>query len=302
MGRTIGRITNRRAEALTMVVGFVLLTVCILVAVMFFLKWKSAVADTEDTAPCATAIKAHSVAISLSKQASDAANLPIVCPTKIVSLSTKDEDKVKETLAKEMKNCWSMWGQGKNKLFTQDGVYCHVCSIVRVNGVDNVTGFTTYLDTHTVAKGQSYTDYLSGAKTGSYFNKTDFPGIDSSTMPVNQTAIIFYHANGKKAIDKVWNSVFGNVPAVATTGAVIGAVAGIAIGIALAPATGGTVTVILIATAAGTLGAGIGGVTAAAAAYKARIESDYMSIVVIKPLREEELTSMECKYAPVRNT
>lgn len=298
---------NRKAEMMSMIVGLVLMVLCILIAGMFFIKWKAATNDVESTAPCATAIKAHSVAISLSKQASDAANLPIVCPTRIVSLNTQDEDKVKETLAKEMKYCWAEWGQGKNKLFTQDGVYCHICTIVRIDGVNNVTGFTEYLDTHKAGKDQSYTDYLSGAKTGSYFNETDFPGIGTSTMAVNQTAIIFYHANGKKAIDKLWNNVFGNVPVMARTGVVIGAVAGVAVGVFLAPETGGASAIVVvkaaaIITAAATAGAGAGGVTGVVAAYKARVESDYMSIVVAKSLDESEIAGMACKYAPVRNT
>jgi hypothetical protein len=93
----------------------------------------------------------------------------INCPTEFVTDETINEERAKQVIAKEMVTCWDMWGKGEYQLFNdQEGVYCHVCSLVDLPNVDQVSNMVYYLDETKHPSGVSLLKYFEPERSGIY--------------------------------------------------------------------------------------------------------------------------------------
>jgi hypothetical protein len=278
-----------QAHPVSFIFGLSLMVVVLLLAIVLIVKIRGSLQSVEDDAPCATSIIAHSAAVAGSKEL---VNLPIICPTRGVTVKGTDEEKVKEQLAKEMRYCWGMWGQGKLQLFgDKDNVYCHICSIVRTDEVQSVTGLPDYLDTHMANKSVTYAQYLAGQKSGKVFIGDQFNDAATTKLDTSKpVAVIFYYAKGHTFMERLWNTM--TRPATAATA---GGAAGAVVGYGIASIAGGPVTI--IAFAVGVAGAA----TATALGITYRADSSFMSVVMVRTLTSDQLSETGCSYAPVQN-
>ncbi len=292
----------RRGELpLSFVAVFILVLASIIITFILITQFKDSSNSATEDSECISSVKAHSTAIRLSKELSGA-DLPIICPSHDIVVKTTNPEVVKAAVANEMKSCWYRWGEGKLQLFKDDGTYCHVCSMIQVDGVDNIQGFSEYLDTKKANSKQTYSEYLSGAKYGTYYNQTEFQKSASSSMQTKNIGVVFVYAKGKNSIDTLINTI-----ATPAKGAAIGMGVGMIIGLGVCYGVGAIVTVgtggvgtpVLLACAAA--GAAAGGAAGMYKGYEAHKESSYMSIVLVRPLDANELNALGCQYTKAQN-
>ena len=281
--------------------SLVILAVTILVAIIIIKALRTTSDNLDTDAACVAQITAHSAIVRVTKEISSPS---ITCPTRVISLETTDEDTVKAKLASEMLKCWNTWGRGEQKLFgSQERVYCHVCSMVAVQGVSSITGFSTYLDTTEVKDGMTYSALLQGKKSGTYFSDTEAKKAALASFPTDKpVGVVFMYAKGKTSMEKVQTVLLGNPAAGATVGAVGGAAIGYFAAGAIISLTGaGTVAGIVMMAGAMTVGAGTGAGAGFLGSLKLRPDSSYMSLVVVRPLTTEQISNLGCDYAPAGN-
>jgi hypothetical protein len=276
----------------------------LMVAIVITIGIKNALYLDQEDSVCAKQIMAHATA---SKFTRGEAAPTINCPTKELSVNGEQEE-VNEYLAKELKRCWGQWGRGQYALFgRENGTYCHVCSVVEVSGVAQVQGLPQYLDTHKATKDLTYSQYLTGTKTGEYFQNEGTKAVSAISMPTDKPlAVVFYHAKGRTQLQAIRDMIFGSPAQGAAMGAAAGGTAagaalfgvGVVAGVVGAPVViGGFVasTVMLAALSAGAAG-GLW------VSIEGRTEFDTMSAVVIRPLDRNNISAIGCVYAPVTNT
>ncbi|HIH24708.1 TPA: hypothetical protein HA251_06770 [Candidatus Woesearchaeota archaeon] len=265
---------QRRAQhPVNFILEMVVMVIVILALVMLFIALRDTTDSAEKDAVCAAQIVAHSTAIRASGGIAD---LPIVCPTKYSVID--GESGARKKIAAEMKRCWGMWGKGRIPLFgDKEGAYCHICSMITVEGAPQVTGLPEYLRTTKATANETYLEYLAGAKTGEEFEGDAFKEgaqpIIGTTAPV---AVIFYYAKGYSFMEGVTNTISKN-PALGGMGMLVGVVGG---------------PVLMPLTAAGGV---------ALAAVTPREKGSTMSFIAVRPLEASQLTTLGCQYVPVRN-
>lgn len=267
------RIQRRAQHPVGFIMEMVVMVIVILVLVMLFIALRDTTDSAEKDAVCATQIIAHSTALRTSGGRAD---LPIVCPTKY--LAVDGESAARKAIAKEMKRCWGMWGKGQLPLFGDtEGAYCHICSMMTVEGTAQVTGLPEYLRTTKATSNETYLEYLTGAKTGEEFEGDAFKEgaqpIIGTTEPV---AVIFYYAKGYSFMEGVRNT-FSKNPTLGGMGMMVGTVGG---------------PILMPLTAAGGV---------ALAAVTPRAKGSTMSFIAVRPLAASQLTALGCQYVPVRN-
>jgi hypothetical protein len=283
----------------------------IMLSITLVIAFNKFFAQQEEDAPCAAAIVSHAAIVQYTggKSAPE-----ITCPTSRVVLKGSDEQ-IKAGIAKQMKRCWDLWGKGQYELFGRDasgqereGMYCHMCSVVTVEGGPVIKEFPQYLDTTNAAKGLTYSQYLSGVKSGTYFDDQAFADKtgDGALQTQKPVAIIFVHSKGLEGYKRFYNQVVGDTATSAGAGAVGGVAAGAGVvymigaaasatgvGIPLGLAIIGGSTIVLGGTVAG---AGTG----TALSIWGTADAGTMSAVVVRPVGEDA-SVLGCQYDPVGN-
>ncbi len=63
------------------------------------------------------------------------------CPPTFIYVKTNDEEKIKETIADSMINCWNNYGRGSSEIFQNKGsnYYCVLCSSIQFENKDSET-------------------------------------------------------------------------------------------------------------------------------------------------------------------
>jgi len=280
-------------ESSTPALGFVLLVVVLVVSLSLLFIFRDNFFQKEDDTSCISQIKAHLATVALSKEK---VSLKINCPTKRVDIETEEQEEARKVIADEMKRCWTMWQQGEKKLFGEkEGLYCHVCTMITIQGVSEVNGLQEYLNTHKATKTQTYSEYLIGKKGGDYFNEAVQAENAQLVIRTDKSlGVIFYYAKGQEWYNMLRNKVVGE-PAVGTAA---GVASGLFIAGAIVSATGVGIPVgIVIFTA----GAAVGAAGGFFASLAAREDSDYFSFIAVRQLTEDDAGSFGCQYSAASN-
>lgn len=217
----------------------------------------------------------------------------INCATKEPTLKGKDEE-MKFQLAEEMRKCWDNFHQGKEPLFTDEGLFCHVCSIVDFKDKNgNLEDFPDYLAKTKMPLSQyTYTEFLTNqqSKTGASINEELAKEIrEASLDKQNDYAIVYVYARGENAMEKYQkylNTDAGNT--VLVSGVI------------------GTAAVIVMLTPVGWVGTGIAAGVAAisftvswVADYFVQQDVPYASFISLEEYNAENLNKV-CDIMPVR--
>ena len=258
--------------------GFIVIVLVLLLSLSLVIVFRQLGDEYSEDGTCVTQIMAHAAAVSFTNEL---VAPKITCPThqRVVAA-----DKANQAIAEEMQRCWALWREGKQQLFgEQEGVYCHVCSTVTVERAEPISGLGPYLDTQMANKEQTYSQFILGRQSGTYFTGTvsssvnDFP----AGKPIG---VIFYYAKGKHWYEVLQTKVIGE-PGIGTT---VGIVVGVAV------TSGASIPVVV-------LGGVAGGAAGGAGSIASRPDASYQAVVVAKPLTTEEIGKLGCTYAPVSN-
>jgi len=89
------------------------------------------------------------------------------CYTQDLTIETRDPDAMKKQLAGYYADCFDQFWQGKYELFSEDGIYCHICSTITfAKPNQKIQGFKRYLFEKTMPRKEiTYAQFLSGYQT-----------------------------------------------------------------------------------------------------------------------------------------
>lgn len=218
---------------LVMIFGILLLLFIIYLSVY---KFTSATEEAAWKTSCAESVRAHAL---FGLREGITKKPAITCPIRDVTIdadldSSRGQLQAKKEIAETMKDCWDVFGRGKYDLFTEEKVFCSVCSVIRFNEKDKeLSGLASFLLSENVP-GQrvTYSDYLTNIETsqarrliGSFSPEQhqQFEGGRLSTS--NDYGVIFVYAKGD---DKI--SELGRHLTAQTTAGQVGAVISIGVG------------------------------------------------------------------------
>ncbi|MBD3355090.1 hypothetical protein GF361_03845 [Candidatus Woesearchaeota archaeon] len=271
------------------------LTFLIIMLAFISLKLYPAIKESARLTTCKTSVethaKAHAMKFDFSKN--------IECPTKELVIKESDKTEIKTKLAKELAECWEIFGKGKLDLFKNEAIYCAVCSRIDFKK-DNIiiNDFSEFLlTTDMPRKDITYADFLAGYSTPKAEKYAEDILSKSGNLPEIDTSktysTLFIYAKGKDSISNLKDSVGGTANAVIISGLTGGAAAGI-----------GTAAVIFIlgSNPVGWITAGaitVGTTVSAIYTYFAGEPPEWMALTLLTEYTEENLDKFNCEYLPV---
>ncbi|MBU0665818.1 MAG: hypothetical protein ABIC91_01375 [Nanoarchaeota archaeon] len=263
---------------------------------------------------CSKSINAHLLTRGLTKEILIS---NINCQTRYPLIKENNPKNIKMILADEMRTCWDTWKRGEKELFSDEGVYCHVCAIPEFKNkklkIENFDQFLirTSMITNNPEK-LTYMEYFSGFESVSDETREKFTNnivandFNFEIDTAKPYAIIFYYNKDRDKIKEVLN-VAASVAVGTTAGAVTGGVIGASIGAGTAGiicgffslGIGAIPCAITGAKAGAIIGEVVAGSIGAFTGYYLtdRNVPEWMSHIMIKEYTKDSLTSMGCSIA-----
>ncbi|MBR9700261.1 hypothetical protein GOV11_00140 [Candidatus Woesearchaeota archaeon] len=267
-------------------VSIVLISTLIILSVLVIIGMSRNFTDYLKDNECADDIILH---YSLADLTGNYGNLKIECPTRYHSLDEPTAKQANALIAEEMQHCWRLWGRGTYELFgDEEGVFCHVCSVITTPGLPYIEGLPVYLQENKANSGESYFDYLMGVEVGQDLDDSEVARHANDRMATDKgTVIIFYYARGIKGFDRIMLNTAGNPWFGLAAGGVLAGVVvtqvGLPIPLAVAASAGGT-----------------GGTIMSFFSRESIMENaDIMSGIVARPMDYEDILELGCTQAPV---
>ena len=264
-----------------------------------------------DQAQCEKSIQAH---IGLQELTKGEVKSLIKCPTIYQKIVGTKPESVNKQVAEGMRKCWGLWMEGEHPLFSDKGVFCHICRVFEFDKKGNIIpGIQTYMDT-TLIPGEkiTYTEYLAPSATEN-FEELVPEGFDASIMGNEEEyrathtgstidtnydyASVFVFARGQNWISNAIDFARGRANVL-----VGGGVASLMGGSAFVYDVVGIVTGTIMATPPGWI---IGGVVLTAAGVWALYtaaeggEEAWMSMIMLVVYDQESLQELDCSILPV---
>lgn len=260
--------------------------------------------DPEE-ASCAVQVLASKTISSLTK--GDHA-LGITCPSRKVIVPPLADEDTNRVLAEEMRSCWKTWGEGKDILFEEDGIYCHICSYITFEQPGTLPDFGQFLATEKPKNEDiTYLEYfqpgfssIEQEKSIEFENKK-YPIQTGSVDKSKPYASIFYHVRGEKQINLFLTQISQD-----SINRPLGTAGGFLVGGGLGgAAAGGSALLIGCGAISGGLcwaavGVGVVAVgipSALIGNYLANHPPEYASFIVFRQLDFENIQNLGCEYS-----
>ena len=229
------------------------------------------------------------------------------CPTQMITIKETDESAIKAKLATAMYDCWDQFGQGKLELFSDNGLFCSVCSVINFEKKDMAIGhFTDYLMTAKApAPNQkiTYMDFLQGYETPKAKEVYEDPGIFNSKdsrlenqIDTSKTySVMFVYGRGEKGITNLATNLKTTTPVLgAGVGGALGAGAGVAIAVfAIGSNPVGWVTGI---------GLGVGALTGLVWGLFVHEPPQWMALTFMQEHTAEKFNTFQCDFLPAEQS
>lgn len=254
--------------------------------------------QVQQAAECKQSVAAYA---SLAELTKDEITVPITCPLREITVDSSNAYDIQKAVAEEMKTCWDMWGEGKYRLFEEEGIYCHICSIVDFKNEElSIVGFPQFLNNEPIPKStQTYAQYIGGFSVG---DVTDLlsdqdrvamkQSLSQDVMAMDKEyAVVFIYARGDKFIADLLQGIRAETAFAGGLVALGGATA-VGVGIFYASNPVGWI-------AAGVTAVGVGGYSAYAALFN-KPDSAWMSMIVLRENTPEILSQLECTHLPAK--
>lgn len=262
----------------------------VVIAWMFLGTQKKAESMFEDT-QCSASIL-YASALKLATKSTFESE--IRCETKFVKVNSAKQGVTNHYIAESLRGCWKTWQRGELKLFDEDGIYCHVCSVIELQPeTGNIENFDDYLATTTMqGTSVTYAGYLLGYES----EESEYaPAIETYKQPAfprnTAYATVFAYAKGSNKMKELQDklAVLGGSMALEGAGAFL-FVKAVAIGVGTV--VGGTV---------GIIGIGIAAVGVTAYALIAGTDvfdapAGWRSMVMFIPYTPEAVQAVGCEY------
>ena len=264
------------------IVGLLLLIAVLVISITLLIMWSGVWRTAEAKTDCAAEVRTHATMMSVTKELANPS--AINCPTNVIMVN--GEVAAKAVIADEMVRCFNQWGRGELRLFgDQEGVYCHVCGMVYVQGTPEVRDLGAYLTTTEVpGKGVTYAEALSGVVSGDLYRPSGAPAPGEDVLLTSvPVGIIFRYEKGASFGTAVQNWIAD--PKKALPAGLAGGI-GVAVGIGAGVVSGGTIVV-------------AGGLIGASTAFLGREPLDTIASVNARSLDPGNITALGCDYAPV---
>ena len=86
--------------------------------------------DRGTVAKCKASVKAYSAGKSFNELTSKNIEEKINCPAEDLMIDNSNEQYAKFQIAESMKRCWDKFWKGKLNLYSGQGIFCSVCSVI----------------------------------------------------------------------------------------------------------------------------------------------------------------------------
>jgi hypothetical protein len=177
----------RKAQMREFIVAVIILLFS--AAMIFIFIEKARLSEVSGKQACRQSVELRSEKIAKGLAAAGITEVPLNCKTEPITISTTNEEEIKEKIANAMQECWWMLGEGQLVFFTDTDkvAHCLICSTIefdeKVQKKIPTIEIGNYLSTTIVpGKNITYLEYLSG-------------GLE---VPKNQQSIDFTLSTSKK--------------------------------------------------------------------------------------------------------
>lgn len=273
--------------------SYIVVIIIFLIILLIFISFQLRIKDTTEQETSKTICKASVKKAALMNNILRVFESEINCPTSDIYIDTKDENFAKAKIAESMYDCWNQFLEGKENLFSDENIYCSVCSRVHLEDPE-IDEFSRYLATKKVpGKKYSYLDYISGYSTqGSEevlgkLSISQLKELENETIYPDDYAVIFVHAKGKDHLEKLSDHFSGK-----TTAGKIGY-----IGAGTAAGTG-LVIAALVSNPVGWIVGGSLGTASLVTSYLYSPDNypEWASFVVFRKYESSALEELGCQY------
>lgn len=288
--------------------GFIVTAIIIIAVLIFVLMFYNRIfqitEETADVEVCRQSILTHGAVTQARIMTFD----DIKCPMTNLTITSGDEEEIKEQIAIEMAESWYKFGEGEWEIFELErgtNKYCVVSTVIEFEGLakeKTINDLPLWLAEHDVPlryittsdedfgpiTPMTYTEYLTGYASSPDEIKEALEETPNNISTNHDYAVMFLYAK-KGYLQKI--------PA-AGIGAGAGAAAGIAITLILIP---DPITSVAGAAMLGAVLITGGAAAGGAAGYEAGSEryADWEAGVLLWPFNTESLKQLDCDLLPV---
>ncbi|MBR9691287.1 hypothetical protein GOV06_00715 [Candidatus Woesearchaeota archaeon] len=221
----------------------------------------------------------------------------IKCPAKDLTIKEKDPELIKRQLANEMVECWDIFKQGQEDLFSGEGTFCAICSRIDFEAKKPIEGFTEFIYTQTAPnKKKKYIEYLGRTESGEMFLNAEAKQKISDTINPEKTySTILVYVKGRDEIKKfirMQETKSAQYGLIAGGGVMVGAGAAMSFSVIGAP-----VGIPIM------IGGGIiMGIGEAIAWFTTRNIDEWLAEVFLREYSEEVFQDLGCQYFQVEQS
>jgi predicted nucleic acid-binding Zn ribbon protein len=262
-------------------------------AIIFIFIEMARLGEVSGKQACRQSVELRSEKIAEGLAAAGITEVPLNCKTEPITISTTNEEEIKEKIANAMQECWWMLGEGQLVFFTdlKERSHCLICSTIefdeKVQKKIKQVEMLEYLSTTVIpGKNLTYLEYLSGANQPLQLQSEQKFNIDTS----KKYAVLFI--TGKSDVLEGYLKTTAGGIAGAAVGGAGGAVAGLGLYLT---------TLLFILPGAQVIAAGaiIGGFAGGlVGAYFgnvwAKATGEYASIVTLLPINDKAEVEKVC--------
>lgn len=293
----IGVIILRAKGNINLIVVIVISLLSLVLILNIFFNYFSFLRDKNEEDICKSSIASHVLSRTISDSMAE-----LNCPSKEILIKSDDSYTIKKTFADEMVRCWDQFYKGSPDLFSKEGTYCSVCSIIDFKKKNIIVDdfFDFYLNEP--YKGMSYADYLAPDEAGnvrSYFDDEAIFSKIQSKMIINSSkkySVVFSYSKGKDEIDEFMDVMGGrkDLSIFMGVGTMVGVGGAIAIGLFSAPVS---IPFSLIIGISGGVGL-VSGISAGVDTFFPDNPPSHFSFIVVKEHTPSDFSDLGCDFFP----
>jgi len=198
----------RRGMTTGMIVTLVMMVVVLIIFVLFIINTTTDIKAKTARDICKASVRANA-ALRIGTQEFSS---KLECFTEERTIDVRAPEETKRQLAKALTDCADQFWQGKLELFSEDGVFCHICSIISFSDKGKtIDGFKQFLFTTPMSGTTTYAQFLSGYQSANAgVIGTQQQVFQQDTLDTSkQYAPVFVYIRGRDKIEHYMQKVGG---------------------------------------------------------------------------------------------
>jgi hypothetical protein len=287
----------------TALVAVVIVVVVLILLIFLIDKISDASEEEALRSRCKTSLLAYSRIKNLPFGDTNADEADIDCPTRYLTIPEGNQNDMRRSVANQLVNCWSDFGEGKIKLFSaEDTKFCVICSVFQFEDRSvRLTGLPSFMMTERAPvfvnkKRPTYQEYLTGMRTNEEV-------VDRARNSMDPN---FFDGSKRYAVMFTFykQSYWSRLQSAGFWGGVM-AVAGLVVGIGVSVVTGGAAAPVSAMIIGATIGGAAGAAGGAASGGEGRgggwttSGADWDANVVVSEYVPDQIREFGCKSLPI---